>query len=522
MGFRWKLTRVLIQCSLVLMMLLLGEGVEEHGVFSRKSFPQGFVFGTSSSAYQYEGAVAEDGRKPSICDTYYDVSSHTVDGSNANVTVNQYDLYPGDIEMMAALGLDAYRLSISWSRLIPDGRGAVNPLAVEHYNTLLTKLLDCGVEPYVTLSHFDIPQALQDEYGGWLNRRIVDDFANYANVCFTLFGDKVKHWITINEPNLQASLGYDLGIFPPGRCSSPFGNCSQGNSSTEPYIAAHYQLLSHASAVAIFRKNKATKNSSIGFPINQFWYEPLTNRSEDVEAQSRVLDFTVGWIFDPIFFGDYPRSMRKIVGPRLPNFTKKEVEMLKGSVDFIALNHYTSLYVAAKNSSSSTVTDYYDDMSVKLTGVRDGVLIGPKTAYDTEVMTLYIVPSGIKFLVEYVSKRYNNPQVFILENGVATANSSLIDALNDRVRVNFHRDYLSNLLEAIENGANVKGYFMWSLLDNFEFDSGFTLRFGLLYVDFKQPGLQRYPKLSALWFHQFLKQNTTLLTEGQSTVHNII
>ncbi|XP_057861861.2 beta-glucosidase 34 [Cryptomeria japonica] len=331
-----------LQAKVMILLTLLSSMTVVEGGFNRKSFPQGFTFGTSSSAYQYEGAVAKDGRMPSICDTYYDIPSNTLDGSNANITVNQYYLYPEDIQMMAKLGFVAYRFSISWSRLIPEGRGAVSAIAVEHYNNLINSLLEAGIEPYVTLNHFDIPQTLQTEYGGWLDHRIVDDFANYAEVCFKLFGERVKHWITINEPNLQASIGYG-----------------------QPYIAAHYQLLSHAAAVAKLRKNEATKNSSVGFPINQFWYEPFTNSSEDHEAQSRALEFTVGWIFDPIFFGDYPSSMRRIVGERLPKFTEEEVEMLKGSIDFIGLNHYSSVYVAAKNSSSN-IRDYYADMLVEL------------------------------------------------------------------------------------------------------------------------------------------------------------
>ncbi|XP_059074442.1 beta-glucosidase 34 isoform X2 [Cryptomeria japonica] len=488
-------TKMGFQGKVRILLTLLSSIMVVESALNRKSFPQGFTFGSSSSAYQFEGAVAKDGRMPSICDTYYDIPSHTLDGSNANVTVNQYYLYPEDIKMMAKVGFDAYRFSISWSRLIP------------------------GIEPYVTISHFDIPQALEDEYGGWLDRRIIDDFANYAEVCFNLFGDRVKHWITINEPNLEASIGYDLGVMPPGRCSAPFGNCTQGNSTTEPYIAAHYQLLSHAAAVARLRKNEARKNSSVGFPINQFWYEPLTNSSEDLEAQQRALEFTVGWIFDPIFFGDYPSSMRKRVGERLPKFTEDEVEMLKGSIDFIGLNHYGSLYATDKNSSS-TIRDYYADMAVELTGVRDGVPIGPKTAFESSAMILYIVPRGIKLLVEYVKNRYNSPEIFILENGVATEyNETIKEELNDTIRVNFHHDYLVNLLEAIEDGANVKGYFVWSFLDNFELGFGFTLRFGLTYVDFKNHNLPRYSKLSSLWFHQFLTSNTTSLQEKPNSTY---
>eukprot|EP01018_Ginkgo_biloba_P023323 Gb_30540 [translate_table: standard] len=426
--------------------------------------------------------------------------AHTVDGSNGSVTVDQYDIYPEDIKMMSNVGMDAYRFSISWSRLIPGGRGPVNDIAVKHYNNLINELLEQGIEPYVTLSHFDIPQALEDEYGGWISPRIVDDFANYAEVCFKLFADRVKYWITINEPNLEASMGYDLGLFPPARCSHPFGNCSVGDSTTEPYTAVHYQLLSHAAA--------ETKNGSVGITINIMWYEPLTNSSEDLKAQSRALDFTLGWIFDPIFYGDYPASMRQIVGSRLPKFSEEERLMVMDSLDFIALNHYTTIYVADANLSSPP-RDYMADMSVDLTAFKDGVLIGPETAYENDVMTLYIVPQGLKSLVEYVKWRYNNAPMFITENGMAMKNNetiSLKEALNDTVRIEFHRDYLSNLLQAIENGANVRGYFLWSLMDNFEFSYGFTLRFGIVYVDFKHPHLPRYPKLSALWFQQILNR----------------
>eukprot|EP01018_Ginkgo_biloba_P001381 Gb_31508 [translate_table: standard] len=457
-----------------------------------------------------------------------------VDRTNGDVAINQYHLYERDIEMMTEVGMDAYRFSISWSRLIPEGRGPVNEHGVKYYNDLINGLLKHGIEPYVTLNHFDLPQVLEDEYGGWLNSQIVRYcFADYAETCFELFGDRVKYWMTINEPNLEALLGYDLGVHAPGRCSLPFGNCSAGNSTTEPYITAHYQILSHAAATG--------RNGSIGVAVNANWFEPLINSTQDLDAVSRILDLTIGWFLDPIFYGEYPASMRTRVGSRLPEFTTDEVEMVKGSVDFVGLNHYTTMYVADAPVTSN-LKDYWEDMSISLTGERDGVPIGQLvgdqflcslsniifqinftivmngrkhghytlvTAYQTDVFSFYIVPTGIKDLVDYIKFKYYNPPVFITENGMAYKNNDSIpleEALNDTTRVKFHREYLSSLSQAVKEGADVRGYFVWSLADNFELSLGYTFRFGILFVDFRDPHLKRYKKLSAMWFEQFLSE----------------
>nr|GMD00399.1 beta-glucosidase 40-like [Ipomoea batatas] len=217
---------------------------------SRASFPKGFVFGTASSAYQVEGAVEEDGRGATIWDTFSHTFGKIADFSNGDVAVDQYHRYLEDVELMKDMGMDAYRFSIAWSRIFPNGTGEINQAGVDHYNNLIDALLAKGVTPYVTLYHWDLPQALDDRYGGWLDPQIIKDFATYAETCFKKFGDKVKHWISVNEPHTVALRGYGTGIHAPGRA---------GNSSTEPYIVGHNLLLAHATIVDIYRKSYQVK-----------------------------------------------------------------------------------------------------------------------------------------------------------------------------------------------------------------------------------------------------------------------
>eukprot|EP00262_Sarcandra_glabra_P013079 TRINITY_DN353_c0_g1_i5.p1 TRINITY_DN353_c0_g1~~TRINITY_DN353_c0_g1_i5.p1 ORF type:complete len:392 (-),score=45.56 TRINITY_DN353_c0_g1_i5:184-1359(-) len=334
---------------------------------SRHDFPPGFVFGAGSSAYQVEGAAAEDGRKPSVWDTYTHAGK-LVDKSTGDIAADQYHKYKEDVKLMKELGLDAYRFSISWSRLIPDGRGAVNPKGLQYYNNLINELVSHGIEAHVTLCHFDYPQALEDEYGGLLSPRIIEDFTAYADVCFKEFGDRVRYWSTFNEANIATVLSHDVGLFPPCRCSYPFGfNCSKGNSSTEVYITAHNILLSHSAAAHLYREKYQEKQRGyIGMTLLAFWFEPLTDSSQDIAATQRVLDFQLGWFLDPLVYGNYPATMRKIIGSRLPSFTEDESKQLKGSLDFIGLNHYTVFYVQGLvNVFDNSESDYFRDMSAK-------------------------------------------------------------------------------------------------------------------------------------------------------------
>ncbi|XWS31726.1 hypothetical protein CRYUN_Cryun23aG0100400 [Craigia yunnanensis] len=335
--------------------------------YSRYDFPPGFFFGSATSAYQVEGAASEDGRTPSIWDTF--AHAGYANGATGEIAVDQYHKYKEDVHLMAEIGLDAYRFSISWSRLIPHGRGPVNPKGLQYYNNLINELVSYGIQPHVTLHNYDLPQALEDEYGGWINRRIVKDFTTYADVCFGAFGDRVSYWTTVNEPNVFAVGGYDGGIVPPRHCSPPFGiNCTRGNSSFEPYIAVHNILLSHASAARLYKKKyQGKQHGFIGISVYTTGNFPLTNSAEDVIATQRANDFFIGWIVSPLVFGDYPDTMKKISGSRIPAFTNHESELVRGSFDFLGVIHYSSFYVQDDSGSwELKQRDYNTDLAIKI------------------------------------------------------------------------------------------------------------------------------------------------------------
>lgn len=498
-----------MDASQIILLLVLISGLTTHfGIaiendLSRASFPEGFIFGTASSAYQVEGEARKGGRGPSIWDVFVNIPGKIANNANADVTVDEYHRYKEDIDLMVSLNMDAYRFSISWSRIFPEGKGRINQVGVQYYNNLIDYLLAKGIQPYANLYHYDLPQALETAYGGWLNPLSVEDFANYADFCFKTYGDRVKNWMTFNEPKEIAVLGYDNGMDAPGRCSAPFGNCTAGNSATEPYIVAHNLLLAHASAVKIYKQTYQPKQrGQIGILLDFVWFEPLTSSVEDAAAAQRARDFTLGWFMEPILYGSYPKTMQENVGSRLPVFTEKQSELVKGSMDFVGINHYTTYYMfnPPPMAEASNVTDYQMDWNVGYAFARNGVPIGPRA----HSSWLYIVPWGMYKAITYIKEHYGNPTMFLSENGMDdSGNVTLAQGLNDTMRLQYYKSYLSNLQMAIKDGAKVKGYFAWSLLDNFEWLSGFTSRFGIVYVDFNNK-LNRYPKLSAHWFAQML------------------
>ncbi|KAK9096971.1 hypothetical protein Sjap_022468 [Stephania japonica] len=469
-----------------------------NGLKSRSDFPTGFVFGAGSSAYQIEGAAAEDGRKPSIWDTYTHAGK-VVDKGTGDIASDQYHHYKEDVKLMHDMGLDAYRFSFSWNRLILDGHGAINPKGLNYYNNLINELVSYGIEPHVTLSHLDIPQSLQDEYDGYLNPKFIKDFTAYADICFKEFGDRVKHWITFNEPNIQTIVGNDVGILPPSRCSYPFGvNCSIGNSTTEPYIGAHTILLSHASAAQLYReKYQRIQRGQIGITILAMWIEPVSDSPKDIAAKQRMLDFHLGWFLDPLVYGDYPATMRNIVGSRLPLFTEYDSNQLKNSCDFIGLNHYSALLVEDLPTTFSKYgSDYYDDISVK--GFFSKSLYNIESTYPWDSRSL-------QRMLEYVKVKYKNPAVVIHENGLpAYGENCNAQALNDTERIEYLQSYIGSLLLSIRNGSDVRGYFVWSFMDCFELVGGYRFYYGLYAVDFNDSKRKRYPRMSAKWFTSFL------------------
>ncbi|KAE9588311.1 hypothetical protein Lal_00002712 [Lupinus albus] len=475
---------------------------------NRNSFPEGFIFGAASAAYQYEGAVDVDGRGPCIWDSFtHNYPDKIQDRSNGDTAVDQYHRYKEDVDIMIDMNMDAYRFSISWSRILPKGKisGGVNKEGINYYNNLINEVLAKGLQPFVTIFHWDLPQALEEEYGGFLSPNIVNDFEDYAELCFKEFGDRVKHWITLNEPWTFSQNGYALGVFAPGRCSAWLNqNCTGGDSATEPYIVSHHLLLAHSAAVNVYRtKYQTSQKGLIGITLVTDWVLPLTDTKLDQQAAQRALDFMLGWYMEPLTRGSYPRSMQSLVKNRLPKFSSDQIKLLKGSFDFIGINYYTSCYAANAPQLSGLSPSYLTDSLVNLLYERNGTAIGPRGAS----FWLYVYPRGILDVLLYMKHKYNNPLIYITENGVDGLDDptlSLEEALNDTYRIDYHYQHLYYLQNAIKDGVNVKGYFAWSLMDNFNWDSGHRVRFGIYFVDYKN-GLKRHPKLSAHWFRNFLQ-----------------
>lgn len=472
----------------------------------RSDFPPSFLFGTSTSSYQIEGGYLDGNKSLNNWDVFTHLQGKIKDGSNGDVAADHYHRYMEDVELMHSLGVNSYRFSLSWSRILPSGRfGKTNLDGIKFYNDLIDSLLMKGIEPFVTLSHYDIPQELEDRYGAWLSSEIQKDFEYYAEVCFKAFGDRVKYWSTFNEPNVMVEKGYLTGTYPPSRCSVPVGHCPYGDSDLEPFIAAHNVILSHAAAVDVYKKSyQAQQGGSIGIVISMHWYEPHRDIPVDRLATERAQAFQVAWFLDPIVFGEYPPEMRQVLGSRLPTFSSADRRiLLQNKLDFVGVNHYTTEYVKDCMFSPCGLggierSNGYRDT----TGERNGLPIGTPTA----MPGFYVVPYGMEKMVMYVKERYGDLPMFVTENGFAQAsskNATAKDLLDDSDRAEYLESYLTSLSNAIRKGADVRGYFAWALVDNFEWLYGYTLRFGLYYVNFNTQ--ERVPKLSAKWYKKLLQ-----------------
>nr|KYP58201.1 Beta-glucosidase 6 [Cajanus cajan] len=491
-----------------------------HGLDETPSFPNYFLFGTASSSYQYEGAYLSDGKGMSNWDVFTHKPGSIDDGSNGDVAVDQYHRYLEDIDLMKAIKVNSYRFSISWARILPaEGRfGEVNLAGINYYNKLINALLLKGIQPFVTLFHFDIPQELEDRYGAWLSPQSQEDFKFFADICFKYLGDRVKYWVTFNEPNYIVPLAYRIGIFPPCRCSSKFGDCNEGDSEKEPFVAAHNMILSHAAVVDMYRnKYQTEQGGKIGIVLHCDWFEPLSNSTEDKLATERAQSFNIKWILDPILFGKYPKEMEMILGTILPKFSSNDKAKLRRGLDFIGINHYASYYV---RDCISTVCESGQGVTrteglYQQTSLKNGVPIGELTPCDW----LNVYPQGMKKILIYLKDRYNNTPMFITENGYGNLNDPDLteeEYLNDFKRIEYMSGHLDNLMAAIREGADVRGYFAWSLLDNFEWKFGFSLRFGLHHVDFAT--LKKTPKSSASWYKHFIEKYTTESIVAEQTI----
>uniref|UniRef100_A0A6N2NL33 Beta-glucosidase n=1 Tax=Salix viminalis TaxID=40686 RepID=A0A6N2NL33_SALVM len=418
-----------------------------------------------------------------------------IDGSNGDIAVDHYHRYEEDIEIIAKLGFGAYRFSISWSRIFPDGLGTkVNDEGIAFYNNVINALLEKGIQPYVTLYHWDLPLHLQDSIEGWLNKEIVKYFAIYADTCFANFGDRVKHWITLNEPLQTAINGHDLGIFAPGRHDQP---------STEPFLASHHQILAHAAAVSIYRnKYKDNQGGQIGLVVDCEWSEASSNKTEDKAAASRRLEFQLGWYLNPLYYGDYPEVMREILGERLPKFTEEDKELLRNPIDFVGLNHYTSRFITHVTESPEEAYYYKAQSMERRAEFEGGEPIGEKH----QSGFMFVLGDSGRFSITWI-RNTTIPPIYVTENGMddEDIDAPLHEVLDDKLRVRYFKGYLASVAQAIKDGVQVKGYFAWSLLDNFEWAQGYTKRFGLVYVDYKN-GARSTPQIFCLLVHAVLKR----------------
>ncbi|ERL92407.1 myrosinase 1 [Dendroctonus ponderosae] len=456
----------------------------------RKCFPPGFLWGTASSAYQVEGGWNEDGKGPSMWDTFaHNFPEKIEDHSNGDIATDSYHRFEEDVDAVADLHLDFYRFSISWPRVLPNGTvDHVNQAGVEYYLKLLQRLKANNIEPVVTLYHWDLPATL-DELGGWTNPEMATYFDEYAKFCFSQFGALVKYWVTINEPFIHCYDGYGVGIHAPGLKQS----------GTLTYRCLYTLVLAHAKAYHSYNASfRSTQNGEVGIVLVSTNPEPLTNSTEDVESAENHLQWDFGIGAHPILVGNWPPIVIKRIASlstaqglnasRLPVLTEEEIGLIKNAYDFIGLNYYTTYLTSAYRNitaiENSTIS-YDVDKNV----IRSAASHWTQSA----ASWLYDKPAGFRKLLKWISNEYGNPRIFIMENGWA----DVMGTVNDTNRITYIRGHLCSLLKAIHiDGANVFGYTYWSLLNSYEWSSGYTVGFGLIDVDFTSANLTRRPKAS--------------------------
>jgi beta-glucosidase len=439
------------------------------------NFPTDFVWGAATASYQIEGAALEDGRGECIWTRFSHTDGKVKHGHTGDVACDHYHRYADDVALMKQLGLRAYRFSISWPRLLPEGTGAPNQAGIDFYSRLIDKLLEAGITPFATLYHWDLPQRLEDR-GGWTSADMPEWFAEYAALAAKHYGDRLQHWITLNEPWCTAFLGYYLGIHAPGI-----------RDERAAFRAAHHTHLAHGRAIQVLRE--ILPQAQLGITLNLAPVQPLTESPLDQQAAQIFDGLQNRWFLDPVFKGQYPADIVAFLTERgiLDGLDLEAVHLAAQPLDFLGINYYTRQITRHDpNSAQGFAT------------------VVPENAPVTD-MNWEIYPQGLRDLLLRVHRDYAPPAIYITENGAAFPEPECVegDLLDDPQRVAYLQSHFAAAAEALAQGVPLKGYFVWSLLDNFEWAEGYTKRFGIVHVDFNTQ--RRTLKRSALYLQQVIQ-----------------
>jgi beta-glucosidase len=432
------------------------------------SFPQDFVWGAATAAYQIEGAAHEDGRGESVWDRFAATPGKVRDGDSGEIACDFYHRYRDDIGLMGELRLDAFRFSIAWPRVLPEGRGRMNSAGLDFYDRLVDELLAQGIEPFATLFHWDTPQALEDK-GGWPARETAEAFVEYAEVVAEKLGDRVHHWMTHNEPWVYAWIGHARGEHAPGRTSE-----------SDAVATAHHLLLSHGWAVQAIRR--ASADAQVGITLNLAHAYAASESPEDEAAAWHVDGSGNRWFLDPIFHGSYPVDLLERNAIAETFVREGDLEAIAAPIDFLGVNNYFRFVVSAGAEGPQLVHD-------------------PEAVYTDMGWEVY--PDGLHALLTRVADDYGPGAIYVTENGAAFGDVRGHDGrVHDPERTAYLESHIDAVARAARDGVPVKGYFVWSLLDNFEWAHGYSKRFGIVYVDY--PTLERVPKDSFYWYRDFI------------------
>jgi beta-glucosidase len=457
----------------------------------RLEFPEGFLWGTATAAYQIEGAWDQDGKGESVWDRFASSLGKITDRSDGRVACDHYHRFAADFDLMKELGLSNYRFSISWPRIVPDGSGLVNPKGLAFYDRLVDEMLARGIRPFATLFHWDLPQALQDA-GGWTSRATVSAFARYVEVVTKALGDRVKDWMTHNEPWVVAYVGHLFGDHAPGM-----------RDLKTALAVAHGILLSHGKAVPVIRA--LCPGARVGIVHNLEWIEPASSKEEDVAAAMRHDGAFNRWFLDPVFRGKYPGDMTAWFAESVPEIRNGDMETISVPIDFLGVNYYTRRIMAHDPAGRGT-----QGRSV-LAARQVHWPFTPRADFEEWEMA----PEGLYRLLVRVAREYGPGLLYVTENGTSLPDEPGPDGtVRDPVRMHYVARHAAAVHQALVDGANVRGYFLWSFMDNFEWSFGFTKRFGMVYVDYKTQ--KRTVKDSGRWYSKVVRENGFPLTDASA------